>query len=242
MRISLTGRFGLIAVSLGLALSACSSTSPEQPNGSPILSVPSGASASPSVASSSFPGPSGTTNSADPLDNGGYAEYTWDDYVKAQRKMSELTSWPEVSRVRFISQEERSEVQATCLTDQGFPTTVESDGAFQTKITSEQEESLALATYICELQYPVDLRYSQALTRTQLRITYAYYRDSLIPCLEDQNLEIEQLPSEETYIEGMTTGTVPWSPYDSVDLASVDANALSKACPAMPAPDVLYAG
>ena len=242
MRISLTGRFGLIAVSLGLALSACSSTAPEQPLKSPIVSAPSGTAASPSVENPTISSPSGPTNSADPLDNGGYAEYTWDDYVKAQRKMSGLSSWPEVNRVRFVSQEELPEVQAKCLTDQGFPTTVESGGSYTTKTTSEQDESLALATYTCELQYPVDLRYAQAFTRTQLRIIYAYYRDTLIPCLQDQGLDIEQLPSEETYVEGVTTGTAEWTPYDAVDLASMDTSMLNKACPPLPAADVLYGG
>lgn len=154
--------------------------------------------------------------------------------------MSGLTSWPEVERVRFISEEERSEVQAQCLTNLGFPTTVQSDGSYQTNSTAEQDESLALASYTCELQYPVDLRYAQAFTRTQLKTIYTYYRDSLLPCLQGQGLDIGQLPSEETYVEGVTTGNAPWTPYDSVDLASVDVDALNKACPSMPASDVLY--
>ncbi|MGL3806153.1 hypothetical protein ACSYDW_08660 [Paeniglutamicibacter sp. R2-26] len=227
---------GVIAVSLGLALSACSST---EPGGTHETPAPSAPHAAPRAAS---PEASGGGTSADPLDNGGHAEYTWDDYVKAKRKMSGLTSWPEVDRVRFISEEEKAEVQAGCLTNLGFPTTVESDGSYQTNSTTDQEESLALASYTCALQYPVDLRYAQALTRTQLRTVYTYYRDSLLPCLQAQGLETGQLSSEETYVEGVATGNAPWTPYDAVDLASVDVNALNKACPSMPASDVLYGG
>lgn len=235
MRSALKYRIGVFAVSLGFALAACSSAAPEAPRESPLPSASS-------FVENASPGASDGGNSADPLDNGGQAEYTWTDYVKAKRKMSGLTSWPEVERVRFISEEERSEVQAQCLTNLGFPTTVESDGSYQTNSTAEQEESLALASYTCELQYPIDLRYAQAFTRTQLRAIYTYYRDSLLPCLQGQGLEIGQLPSEETYIEGVTTGNAPWTPYDSVDLASIDVNALNKACPPMPASDVLYGG
>lgn len=177
----------------------------------------------------------------DPLDNGGHAEYTWEDFVQIEREMSGLTTWPEVDRIRFVSQEDWPTEQAHCLSAQGFPTTVQNDG-FTTNGVTEQQEAFDEASYICRLQYPMDLKYAQAFSRTQLRTIYDYYRDSLIPCLQDMGFEAAPLPSEETYVEGVASGTSNWSPYDAINLGAANTQKLHETCPAMPSEDVLYGG
>lgn len=237
MKNKVSPRAILLATALPFLLVACSAgplTVEESP--APTVTTPN------SAPVTTGPESSAAGSSDDPLDNGGYAEYTWDDYVKGKRKMSGLTSWPEVDRVRYVSPEERADVQAKCLTSLGFPTSVESNGSYLTESTADQDEALAEASYTCELQYPTDLRYAQAFTRTQLKTIYAYYRDDLIPCLQNQGQNIGQLPSEETYVEGMTTGNAGWTPYDSLNLESIDTDAMNEACPGMPASDVLYGG
>ena len=224
-----------LAAALGLFLAACTAGPPTGVDSS-APSVTTTASASDTAA----PQPSAAGSSNDPLDNGGHAEYTWDDYVASARKQSGLTSWPEVERIRYVTEEEWASVKAKCLTSLGFPTTVETDGSTQTLSVTDQEEALAEASYICEIQYPQDLRYAQAFTRTQLKTIYAYYRDELIPCLQNLGLETGQLPSEETYVEGTTTGTADWTPHDSLNLDAIDTNAMNAACPSMPPSEVLY--
>lgn len=181
--------------------------------------------------------------SGDPLDNGGHAEYTWDDYVKAKRKASKLSSWPEVQRIRFVEPEEVAKVQAECLTGEGFPATASENGSWTVDSTSDQEEALALATYTCALRYPTELRYAQAFTRAQFITIYAYYRDTLIPCLRNSGYSIPEPPSEEKFIDSALTGQSVWSPYDSVDTSTMDSGeveSLTKDCPAMPSNKVLY--
>lgn len=222
---------GLSAV-FPLALVSCSSTAPVAEQPSPSNTIPSR-----TAENSESPA---ANSKDDPLDNGGHAEYTWDDFVKAKKKESGLGSWPEVERIRYVSQEEWAEVQASCLTNLGFPTTVEEGGSFSTKITEDQDEAAAEASYTCELQYPQDLKYAQALTRTQLRTFYAYYRDSLVPCLQGLGHDTGSLPSEETYVEGMASGSAPWTPYDSMDLASTDTSEMNQKCPPSPPAEALY--
>ncbi|HAY44131.1 MULTISPECIES: hypothetical protein [Glutamicibacter] len=222
----------LIAI-FSLALASCSS------GGDPTaeLTAPTGATPSESLVSEEAPT---LSSKDDPLDNGGYGEFTWDDFVKGKQEESGLSSWPEVERIRYVSQEVWPEEQATCLTNLGFPTTVEEGGSFSTKFTEDQEQAAAEASYTCALQYPQDLKYSQALTRTQLRTFYAYYRDALVPCLQGLNLDTGSLPSEETFVEGMASGTAPWTPYDTMDLASADTTEMNQKCPPSPSAEELY--
>lgn len=232
-------RSSLMAISFSLLLSACSSPV-DNPEG-PVSSESASTVSTSSDQSSSSPAPTSVGVKDDPLDNGGYAEYTWDDYVAAERKMSGLTSWPEVERIRFITEEEFPTVQAQCLTEAGFPTTADEEtGSHETRTVEGQEEAFALASYICNLQYPNDLRSAQAFTRTQLRVIHAYYRDQLIPCLQSRGLEISTLPSEETYVEGTASGTNPWTPYDALPAGTPDSDAMNKECPPMPPSEMLY--
>ncbi|WP_418908465.1 hypothetical protein [Glutamicibacter endophyticus] len=222
---------GVTAV-VSLALASCSSSSPTTEQSNPSV-------ATPSVTPTSSQTPAASDKN-DPLDNGGHAEYTWEDFVEAKKKASGLSSWPDVERIRFVSQEDWASEQAQCMTNLGFPSTLEDDGSFSTKITEVQEQAAAEARYTCELQYPMDLKYSQAFTRTQLHTIYAHYRDSLIPCLKGLGFEPGELPSEETYVEGTASGANPWTPYDAIDLSSADVNSMNQNCPSMPAAEELY--
>lgn len=229
-----------LAAFLSFTLPGCSQPNPEE--GARDSSASATTATTTPGSSSSVPSPRA---SGDPLDNGGHAEYTWDDYVKAKRKMSGLKSWPQVDRIRFIKEEETAKVRSDCLTNAGFPTTVNSDGSWTTNNSSDQEEAFALANYTCEIQYPKELRYAQALTRKQFRSIFAYYRDSLVPCLKDRGYEIASQPSEETFVEAAVSGSEAWSPYDSVDTSSSDSveiDSLTKDCPPMPSNEVLYGG
>lgn len=229
----------LMAMTFSLLFTACASAPTSSPTGPADSQSPSAI--APESSTTNTPTVAAKTNKDDVLDNGGHAEYTWDDYVSGKQMLSGLTSWPEVERIRFISQEESPQVQAQCLTEAGFPATVENDGTSYTVHTAEgQEEAFALASYICDLEYPTDLRYAQALTRTQIRVVYAYYRDQLVPCLQARGLEVSPLPSEETFVEGTASGTNPWSPHDDLPLSSLDTDAMNKDCPPMPSSELLY--
>lgn len=233
---------GLMAITFSLLFTACSSGPASSPT-SPVASQtqPAGTVAESTGQDVGASTPARMGNKNDVLDNGGYPEFTWEDHVASMRKMSNLTSWPEVERIRYVSMEEYSTLQAQCFTEAGFPSTVENDGtSFSTSNAEGQEEAFALVSYTCSLQYPMDLRYAQALTRTQLRVIYAYYRDQLIPCLQGRGLEISPLPSEETFVEGVASGTNPWTPYNDMPVENLDTDAMNKDCPPMPSSELLY--
>lgn len=218
----------MVATLLPFFIASCSTgaSDPEVPGSSPA----------PSASSSTI------ASADDPLDNGGYSEFTWDDFVQSQKEVSGLTTWPEVDRIRFVSQEDWPTEQAQCLSAQGFPTTVGSDGSYTTKGVSEQQQAFDEASYVCALQYPMDLKYAQAYSRTQLRAIYAHYRDSLVPCLQGLGFEPGSLPSEETFVEGIASGSSSWTPYDALNLSHNSVQKMNDSCPGTPPEEVLYAG
>lgn len=232
---------GLVAIATCLLFTACSAGPSPAPAGSAAPDSQASGSAATAGNTPGTPSPTASGAPGDALDNGGHAEYTWDDYVAAKRKMSGLASWPEVERIRFISQEEVPPVQARCLTEAGFPATLGTDGtSYEVKTVEGQDEAFALASYVCSLQYPTDLRYAQALTRTQLRILYAHYRDQLAPCLQEHGLEVSAVPSEETFVEGIASGTNEWNPYLGLETDPRLDESLNKECPPMPPSELLY--
>lgn len=221
----------LTVLTCALVLTSCANSpteNPGKPDNESAASSPSRTSA--------------VSDKDDPLDNGGHAEVTWSDYVESQRELSGLDVWPEVDRIRYVSLDEAPHAQADCLTNQGFPASVGTDGSMTIRGSAEQESAQAEATYICALQYPMDLKYSQAFTRDQFRTFFAYYRDELIPCLQGQGLDVAPLPSEETFVEGNAMETAPWTPYDSLNLENIDVNKLNDVCPPTPSEELLYGG
>lgn len=142
---------------------------------------------------------------------------------------------PDAALIRYVQPDEAPGVIADCLRDQGFTdVTVLPDGGVLTDYGSEaQAEAYALANFICRVSYQVDPRFTAPLTQQEVRDLYVYYSEQLGPCLTAEGFDVEEAPSEATFIEEYETGSY-WQPYEHVADA-VGSNgewyAISEQCP-----------
>ncbi|MEP6478088.1 MAG: hypothetical protein ABJB03_01750 [Rhodoglobus sp.] len=148
---------------------------------------------------------------------------------------------PDVTLVRHVSLDERGAVIVDCLSEQGFPGgTAGPLGTYQIQdIPLEQDEAFMIATYVCDMKYPLDPKYEQPLTDSQLIALYAYLRDSLAPCLIALGFDIPPRPSEQTFVDTYRE-TGGWPIYEGVASAVSDEaewNAVNQQCPQVP-PDL----
>ncbi len=144
---------------------------------------------------------------------------------------------PVFTVTRTISPEEQPHVQASCMTDQGFPP--RSDGAFYAP--NEQAAAMHMALYKCTAEYPLDEKYVRPLSDGQLKVVYDYYVGTLAPCLRAQGHDVGAPPTLDTFQS--TAGTAAeYSPYAQLggDVTDVELQALAQDCPALPPADVLY--
>jgi hypothetical protein len=157
----------------------------------------------------------------------------WDDvssqYPSAVR--------PSADRVRYVTPGEMPSIMAECISAAGFEATdtTDSDGpSFSASSPDGQEQALAVAWYVCDAQYPVDPEYTQPLSADEIAFMYRYNSSVLLPCLRDLGLEVDDAPSQQSYVE--TFGTADgWYPYNEVYQLGRDAAAeASKACPQNP--------
>lgn len=137
-------------------------------------------------------------------------ESAWDAVVMEFPGLSR----PGAELIRIISQNEWATVMAECMTEAGFPSTASEDGGLESTFDASVAQSRALAMYVCKVSYPVDPRYSEAFNTSQLRYLYAYYRDVLVPCLDEHEIESTAIPSEQTFVESYPSAL--WSPYIGV--------------------------
>jgi hypothetical protein len=160
----------------------------------------------------------------------------WEEQARAEL----LERFPEaevpvVAFVRFISPNEYGTTMADCATERGFPAEATADGGVRYgQIPPQQAEDVAVATYSCAVQYPVDPVYQQPLNQEQLAYLYDYYVNQLAPWLEEQGYSTPNPPSEATFTDRYESGE-PWTPYATIDAPSEDAwYELLRACPQEP--------
>lgn len=141
---------------------------------------------------------------------------------------------PAVELVRMVTLSEWPETMAACLTELGFPATVEDGGVASTTVAG-QEEAKEVARYVCNVMYPLDPKFNEPLNAEQLDFLFDYFTGELTKCLSDQGVEVSSPPSRQLFAESFVTAEA-WSPYLSVpeDLSSDEWTALNVACPQGP--------
>ena len=95
------------------------------------------------------------------------------------------------------------------------------------------------ALYECQaaqIPYPTDVEY---YTPAQLGAIYDYFRDSLVPCLQVQGLDVGVAPSRDEFVG--VAGSIPWDPYTELgaDLPPSRAAEIRARCAALPDADFL---
>ena len=138
---------------------------------------------------------------------------------------------PAVALVRVVEDSEWLDVYAQCLTDAGFPATVQGD-SLNVRIAAGQEEPQAVAYYVCQAKYPV--RPEAPLSDPEISYLYHYYVNSLTPCLEAEGFAIPDPPSKQQFTDDYLAD-VFWTPYDYVSGSNEDVwDKLNDVCPQSP--------
>jgi hypothetical protein len=141
---------------------------------------------------------------------------------------------PDVQPIRLITLSEWGSAQRACLNQAGYEVTGTSDGqgvSYPRISDPALKESLNLAIYTCELQYPVQQKYMTPLSTEGLELLYAYRTGELITCLENEGYGISAEPPSQTVFvqsDGM------WSPFDAIAIAEKDLKRVFAACPQTP--------
>lgn len=143
---------------------------------------------------------------------------------------------PEVDRVRFVDLNEHPQAMADCLTSEGFVSEADVEaGSYSVSAPAGQEISLAVATYVCSLRYPINPRSTMPLNDDQIRFLYEYYVQVATPCLAEEGYDVPPPPSLQTFIGSYEQGV--WQPYALVvEAATSDEEwqRINRLCPQTP--------
>lgn len=124
---------------------------------------------------------------------------------------------PSVDTVRRVTPAEQPEAIASCLQDAGYTdANADDDGgiAYGT-IPDGQESAQAITLYTCYAKYPIDAKYTQPATESQIEYIYYYWQHDLTPCLEAEGLEVSDPPSWNSFQETFGTRAM-WDPYEAL--------------------------
>lgn len=160
------------------------------------------------------------------------------DYLKAEADALAaqfgIDDPPEVEPVRLIRLQEFAPTRVACLQDAGYDVgfTQDGEGITYPPISDPAlQKSFNLAVYICELQYPVQMRYNAPLTAEGLKMLYAYRSGELVTCLEGLGYSVSsEVPSETVFVQS----DGEWSPYQGLAVRSEDMKQLFAECPQTP--------
>lgn len=141
---------------------------------------------------------------------------------------------PSLEIVRVLDLEEWGTTQVECLREAGFEVGVTEDGEgidFRAVGDPDLAQSLNLARFTCEAQYPLSMEDDQPLDDARLGELYDYRAGELLACLRDAGYDAGAAPSRTGFIE--SDGA--WSPYDGISVETGRVAGLLAACPQVPA-------
>lgn len=148
-----------------------------------------------------------------------------------------ISEIPDVEPVRIIDLHEWASVQSECLIAAGYPVEVHEDGEGLdlSQIEPEVIDEFNAERLRCEMTYPVDPKYYEPLSQSQLTRLYEYRSTTLIECMEEEGYIVSEEPPSEALFFELDGG---WSPYEHVSLTPAGYASLTQACPQ--GPDDLY--
>lgn len=105
--------------------------------------------------------------------------------------------------VRPVSQEDLPAAIASCLEDEGFPSSgVAPDGSLEYgPFTETQDEDFLRVDEMCRARYPLESDFARDATPEDWLDVYRHQRDVWIPCMQEQfGIELGQMPSQEAFM------------------------------------------
>ena len=142
---------------------------------------------------------------------------------------------PTASVKKLVAPKEWASTLSNCMNRAGFDTRVQGGGVAYSSLPKEQQETYALAFYVCSVEYPIDPVDSAPLSTAEMRFLYSYLTGPLTNCLKEHGASVSSPPSEQTFADSYSS-TGGWTPYSGVtDVSQAEWAKLNKACPQQPA-------
>jgi hypothetical protein len=126
---------------------------------------------------------------------------------------------PSASFVRFVRPDEVTQVMVDCLDGKGVSASLGPDGGVQfAKYPADQTPTVLAADFSCQVEYPIDPKYTAPLTQVQIAAFYDYYVHELVPCLaaEGYTTDPGTIPTLSTFAAAFGT-KMAWTPYQVVE-------------------------
>lgn len=133
---------------------------------------------------------------------------------------------PPLPRVTALAPADYFDAVEKCLSNAGFDANVEPAGP-----TSAEHK---IAVFVCESSFEYEGEWQNWFSDAQLDYLYAYYRDFLVPCLEQHGYSVANAPTAGQF----RAGSGGWHPYFAIAAPHRDAllrdDRLPLECPAVP--------
>jgi hypothetical protein len=88
-------------------------------------------------------------------------------------------------------------------------------GVLYGTIPEGQQSAQAVSLYTCYAKYPIDAKYLQPATPSQIEYIYYYWQNDLTACLESEGIDVPDAPSWNTFQETFGSRTM-WDPYENL--------------------------
>ena len=111
----------------------------------------------------------------------------------------------------FLSGIEWADQFVGCMNDAGFDNYTSVPGSYSVEDRGRNEAELQ-AYYTCNLSYVVDYAEMGELNHAQAEYWYDYFKEQLVPCLENHDVVMFEAPTLAEFRQGFGT----WNPYWSV--------------------------
>lgn len=125
-----------------------------------------------------------------------------------------VTDPPKVKVVREIEPLEINALVDECMNDFGWV----KDSAGSYTIPDAQRQAFGIANYTCVAQYPDKPIYTSPYTEEHYQNSYEYMRDVILPCIAQEGIDTNELPSFETYKQN----DMNFEPFNETDFKIIE--------------------
>jgi len=153
--------------------------------------------------------------------------------------MWDLLDPPDVTLVRWTTMADNGPTIAACLRDAGFDALgTGSTIDYPSGIGPAQATAFHLAFYVCDAQYSMHPKYTQAWTADQWGLLYDYWSEWYTPCVKTLGVTVSPPPTRDTFVAQALQAHLAWDPTSDAALGYASSPTkdylLNETCPVYP--------
>lgn len=172
---------------------------------------------------------------------GAEAPSDYADHMAEMAALLDISDPPKTTPIRVITASEYETVMQACLSDKGFEVKLPAGGGFDIQLPNDQVPAFRLAHYECEGMFPVHELYRREAGPEEQRREYQWLTTVLVPCLNDEGIDINEPPTLESFQSAYDRPT-RWHPVNELleSLGAARVGELSQTCPLDPPAEVIF--